>query len=233
MTSLAFNRDGATKYLYFWPYEGKLTALQLSDNSLQPGTGTIAGSGTTVTLNNNTCTFGSGTAPCFTNLLVAGDKITPSGQAVQTVTAVSSATQITVAPGFTGTTNSWTYNGFFINPIQDSRPSASGVGYAGGAITLTSNSGQNGLVWAILSGVSNPQLTTTRTLGSLVAYNAAPTQGVIPALYASAYTFCTAPFALPTAANGKIYVPTYLIGSSCPTTGSANPSGVLVYGTSH
>lgn len=99
VTSLAFYKDGATKYLYLWPYQQRLTALQLSDNTAQAGTGSITGSGTAVTLTTG-CTFGSTSAPCFTNVLVAGDQLVPSGQAAQTVTSVNSDTSLTVTPRF-------------------------------------------------------------------------------------------------------------------------------------
>lgn len=192
-------------------------------------TGTITGTGTTLTL--ASCTFGSATSPCFTNAIVAGDQITPSGNAAQTVTAVASSTQVTVSPGFTGASSSWSYKGFFINPVQDSQPPPDGTGYAGGGLTVTSNAGQNGLVWSITAAATSPLSTSTRTTGRLFAYSADPTNtGTLQLDYMSGVGFCVNPFPLPTVANGRIYLPTYLIGTSCPTSGAVNPSGILVYG---
>lgn len=236
ITSLAmFTASSGTKYFYLWPYLETLTSLVVSDGSTQQtGPSTISGSGTTVTL--TSCSSPN----CFNNLLIAGDKIAPSGSSTQTVVAVVDSTHVTVTPGFsTASPVSWTYSGFFINPAQDVNPPATKVGYAGGAISISANAGQYGVLWSIL-GQQGSLLTgdtTTRPQANLLAYNPIPiasgsNAGKLGGLYVSSSGFCATPFAIPTIAKGRVYVPTYAISTSspCPLTGStSSPSGVLVY----
>jgi hypothetical protein len=104
-----------------------------------------------------------------------------------------------------------------------------------------------------------PSSAAVRTPGGLFAYNATPNSsgqlgmlwnsepynsssnqfGCNPGLGCSSQTFCPAPFALPTVANGRVYLGVYAINNdgttNCPDTvpGTTSPllylSGVLVY----
>jgi hypothetical protein len=220
----------------------KLTALKSSNNSAQTGIGTISTSGTIyTTLNLGSCTALSPTAPCFTDMLIAGDQIVVAGEPTQTVTLVVSDTSLNVSPGFSASVNTsaWSYNGYFINPILDTYPGDGGVGYPGGSLVVTSNGGTGGLVWAVVA--ADLATSGTRDVGSLFAYNTTPTANpvTLKRLWNSpANAFCVSSFALPTVANGMAYVPTYAIHPSgdvtrdCPPTADPNgyQSGILVYG---
>ena len=234
VTSLAlFPASTGQQYLFLWPYQEKLTALTVSDGSTQlQQTTSLTGTGTTVTLSGGTCAG----YPCFNNLLVAGDKITPVGFPAQTVLRVQGPASALITPGFSGTAPSWTYSGYLVNPALDVNPPPTGVGYAGGALAVSANAGQYGMVWSILAaqGTLSPGDTTTRAQSILLAYGATPTvAGSLQGLYQSSTYFCATPFALPTVANGRVYVPTYAISSSspCPSTASSpSASGILVFG---
>ncbi len=87
-----------------------------------------------------------------------------------------------------------------------------------------------------------------RTQGALHVYQAQPYTGTggTPSLQEAwnstgsqcqnCQTFCAAPFALPTVAKGRVYLPTYAINNdgttNCPDQAPANSylSGIVVYG---
>ena len=236
VTSLAF----ANNTLYLWPYQEKLTALPLSDNSPQkpPGAAAITSSGTTVT----------GTETAFLSWIIAGDTITDTvtGQS-RTVTQVTSGTQLQVnaafSPDISGSGDAFTYNGYFINPVQDVFPSSSAVGFAGGSLVATSDGPGGGIVWAIVASVPSPKPNPAmRTPGSIFAYSTKPVSNTLKRLWSSPTDeFCVSTYALPTVVHGYVYVPTYAIAptgdtsNACPPTVDPNgayQSGVLVYGLS-
>lgn len=106
ITSLSFYKDGSPQLLYLWPSGETLTALQLSDNTSQSGSGTLSSSiSTTVTLS-------------VGNQIIVGDRITNvTGESTQTVTGINSdSTSLTIYPGFSTSHSGftgWDYNGYF------------------------------------------------------------------------------------------------------------------------
>ena len=83
------------------------------------------------------------------------------------MTAVASDTSLTVnqafSPGLSGA--SFTYNGYFINPIYDTHPMGDNVGFPGGSVLVTANGSSGAVVWG---------LATLDTGGAtLFAYNSA------------------------------------------------------------
>ena len=167
ITSLAFYPDGSTQRLYFWPYQETLTAFQLSNNERRYGQGTLA-TGTSL----------SSATLSEANQVLVGDHIgNIAGQPEQTVTSVNmGSTQLTVSPGFTSALSGitgWEYNGYFINPIQSTYPK-NGVAtqYPGGAVEVTSNSGSDGVVWAV-ANVEIAKPCPPDCSGTLFAFDAA------------------------------------------------------------
>ncbi len=132
ITSLAFYKDGSPEMLYYWPKDETLTGLQLSNNSAVTGTGSVSGT------SGSTAITGSGTH--FTQQLIVGDTIVASGQ-TRIVTAIASDTSLTVSPALTSTisASSFTYNGYFINPIYDTNPMGDNVAFPGGTVSITAN----------------------------------------------------------------------------------------------
>jgi len=142
-------------------------------------------------------------------------------------TAVNSDTSLTTyETSSISSATSFTYNGYFINPIFDRNPPSGAVGYPGGMLVGTSNGGTStsAVIWALLAaedyGNSNEAY---RTVGTLYAYDT----GLNLKWYSSA-TFCASSLALPTVVHGQVFVPTYA-ATSCPTSGSPVTSGLLVY----
>ncbi len=219
VASLAFNKDDSPKRLYFWPNGEALTSFQLSDNSPQPSSGTLAtvtGSLTSVALS-------------AANQVITGDQITNiAGQPTQTVTAVNAdSTAVTVSPGFgsaqAGVTG-WKYNGYFINPAHDSRPIGSNVEYPGGGLVVTSNGGSGSVVW----GLATVQISTGVYVGTMFAYDA-DTLSLLWCTNSLSYcdgssAFSVPTFGLPTILNGNVYVPTYGV-----TISGSTVSGLIVY----
>lgn len=228
-TSLAyFNPSGGTPYLYFWPWKEQLSAYQFSNNSAQTGSGTISASGgTTVT----------GTGTSFLSTFVPGDMLIAGGCTPSTpgscpiVTAIASDSSLTINQNLTAS-GSYSYRGYFINPIYDQHPPANAVGYPGGLLAGTSNgsSSSSAVIWALVAKEVSGSYTSNeavRTPGVLFAYDTG-----LNLQWYSSDGFCSSSFALPTAVDGKVFVPTYAIGSGsnvCPTSGSPVTSGVLVY----
>jgi hypothetical protein len=231
VTSMAFYKDGSPPYLFVWPSYEVLAGLQLSDNTSQTGPGTItATGGTTVT--------GSGTS--FQTHVIPGDALIAGGctpPSCPIITAVSKTPQqLTISQNLTVTGASWQYSGYFINPIYDAHPVDTTVQYPGGGLTVTSNNGSDAVVWGLASlGTGAPGT------GSLYAYDASN----LNLIWCSNASGCatsnsvfTAPtFAVPTIANGYIYIPTAGItavgthsGATCaPLPVGPVCSGVLVY----
>ncbi len=229
ITSLAFYNNE----LYFWPTNERLTAFAMSDNSTaQAGAGSVYVFGSYPTnvygCSSPPCTPSCASGgTCFTDEVVPGDTIAIGGQSA-TVTSVSNDSFLTVnSPGFSAASNvSFTYKGYLLNPARDTTPTGASVDYPGGGVVVTSNGSSNGIVWA---------LATVGGTASLYAYNAAPaTSGnarYLQKLWNSSDSTFTlvsptgATFALPTVANGTVYVPTY----SIPGSGGSTLSGLLVY----
>ena len=247
ITSMAFNPDSSPERLYVWPSYEKLASLALSNNQpINSPTGTAIGS-------NGTTVCGSGTT--FTTEVVPGDTLTDTGSANPnqsvTVIKVISDTQLQVSQSFThnigsctstcscsSTPDTYSYSGYFVNPIYDVRPSGSGtnntVNYPGGTVVVTSNSGTGSVVWALASLGTTPY-------GTLLAYDAANLKFIWCSntldLYCDASSAFTASlFALPTVVNGYTYVPNSGITQVPSTSNSASTcntspgcAGVLVY----
>jgi hypothetical protein len=222
-----FNPSGGTPYLYFYPFQESLTGYQFSTNSAQ------ALSGYTVTTTGKTVNTSSGTT-LFTQWLVPGDTITISTSPTATeltVTEVNSDIKLTVyqTSSITSPRALASYNGYFINPLYDAHPLPSAVGYPGGLLVGTSSgaSTTSELLWALVpednSGTSSE---ATRTPGILYAYDS--TLAGKWSSYGVA-AFCAPSQALPTVVNGQAFVPTYATTSTCPSSGAAAASGVIVY----
>ncbi len=235
ITSLAFYPDGSpNQYLYFWPHGETLTALQLSDNTNQNGNGLVSSTGGT-TLSGAACSASCpcSSGSCFKSTVIPGDAITAGGQ-TQTVVQVVSGTQVTVAaPGFSPDVSgaSWQYAGYFIKPLRDTAVAANSIFYPGASSAVTSNSGSGGVVWGLATvGVNGtPE-------GSLYAYDAESLSllwcnNTSGSPCDSSSSFTAPRFALPTIANGYVYIPTAgitsMAGSSC--TAGSPCSGVAVY----
>jgi hypothetical protein len=230
ITGLAFYPDGSPQRLYFWPYQEVMTSFQLSNNAPRHGHGTLStgASLTSVTLSG-------------ANQVVAGDHIgNIAGQQAQTVTSVNmGSTQLTVSPGFTSALSGitgWEYNGYFINPIQSTYPK-NGVAtqYPGGAVEVTSNSGSDGVVWAV-ANVEIAKPCPPDCSGTLFAFDAA-TLNLLWCTNSLGYcdnstAFVPATFARPTIVNGNVYVPTFggiTQAGNANCTSSAKCNGVIVY----
>jgi hypothetical protein len=232
-TSLAFfNPSSGTPYLYLFPWQETLRAFQQSDNSAQTPTGspTVTTSGTTVT----------GTGTHFTQWLIPGDQITINTSPTPTtltVTGVTSDTLLTVnLSSNISAATTFTYNGYFINPIYDTHPVSSNVGYPGGQLAVTSN-GSSGctstnsycseIIWALMAQESDGGVTSgqaARTAGTLLAYD-----NSLALKWYTTDAFCASAMALPTVVHGEVFVPTYA-ATSCPRgSGSVVTSGILVY----
>jgi hypothetical protein len=171
------------------------------------------------------------------------------------VTAVDN-TQLTVSPAFSSPITSgvsYTYNGYFVNPARDFTPPPLTTGYPGGALALTSSSGSDAVIWSVIaanqSASGQTSSTVVRTPGALYAYGATPVTSPslgLQRLWDSAeyctncQTFCVSSAALPTVANGLVFVPTYSINQTsdttqlCPTDTTQDSTswqtGILAYG---
>jgi len=142
------------------------------------------------------------------------------------------------------------YAGHFVNPRRDTMPAPENTGYPGGSIVIagcqtttaqaptcetsgTLVNSDRALVWAITTWDKNIHGTESqdvvRTQGQLRAYQAKPTSS--PSLTelwatdntadcANCQTWCASSFALPTVANGRVFVPAYAINldttAACP-----------------
>lgn len=152
IASMAFFKPASgAPYLYFFPWRERLSAFAFSNNSAQtpPGspTPTVTTSGTTV----------NGTNTLFTEWLVPGDKITfntspnPTTLTVKAINADDGADAVDVyETSNIGTATTFTYSGYFINPLYDLNPSPASVGYPGGQLAVTSNGGDSSseIIWA-------------------------------------------------------------------------------------
>jgi len=161
VTGLAKFYDGTNLWVYMWPNtadaddesgvneQERLTALRFN-----PGGGAVTPPGSPTVQNpgsDGTQVTGSGTY--FTQWLIPGDSITAGGQKV-TVTVVADDARLAVSPAFSpllATATSLTsYGGYLVDPRPDFAPDPAATGYPGGALPVTSNSGANGVVWAII-----------------------------------------------------------------------------------
>ena len=245
ITSMAFYKDGSPERLYVRPNAEKLAGLALSNNqAIDPPAGAYIGS-------NGSTVCGSGTT--FTSWVIPGDTLTDTGSANPgqsvTVTEVVSDTQLNVSQAFTNnigscsssctctsTPDTFSYSGYFVNPIYDARPLGSLVQYPGGALSITSNSGTDAVVWALGTlGVG------VNTAGAALAYDAATLKFLWCSNYLDTYCdqssdFTASLFTPPTVINGYVYVATSGITqvpstSHAASTCNSSPGcyGVLVY----
>jgi len=201
---------------------------------------------------------GSGTS--FTTQVIPGDELaacgcTPPGCPIITYVASNTALTLSQLPSCSPSSGAVSYAGYFINPRSNTSPNPENVGYPGGSLMVASTTGENNaVVYAVTAANSAASLcggnpchsgSTIRTQGTLHAYQAphegpgAPTS--MPELWNSSecvncQTFCSSPFALPTVANGRLYLPTYAINNDgttyCPdrAPNQSYLSGLLVYG---
>jgi hypothetical protein len=173
--------------------------------------------------------------------VLVGDHIgNIAGQPEQTVTSVNmGSTQLTVSPGFTSALSGitgWEYSGYFVDPIQSAYPK-NGVAtqYPGGTVEVTSNSGSDGVVWAV-ANVEVAKPCPPDCSGTLFAFDAA-TLNLLWCTNSLAYcdnstAFVPATFARPTIVNGNVYVPTFggiTQAGNASCTSSAQCNGVIVY----
>jgi hypothetical protein len=123
------------------------------------------------------------------------------------------------------------YN-FTAVPPQTTNVFSGPPGYPGGTLALTFNpnpleeTSGNAVVWAVVTSPTND-------LGYLLAYSLTPA-GVLSSnpiwptsLPLLTPQFAVAPYAIPTAVNGKVYVPTYGMANGV---GGYTNSGIAVYG---
>lgn len=123
----------------------------------------------------------------------------------------------------TNPSNQPQYN--FLKTAQAPNPFSSGsAGYPGGTLALTVNPSDpsgDGVVWAVATASTYLGSACTgeppRCPGDLLAYSLAspgsPTPGALTQLWPGGTLppspFLVAPYAVPTAVNGKVYIPTY------------------------
>jgi hypothetical protein len=257
ITSLAFNNAGSPRYLYLWPSYERLTGLQLSN-----GTNQLSGAlpitwttGSTTIQLNSACTSGTN---CFTDEVVPGDTLTAcgcTGTSCPIVTTVnSSGASITVSQAFPSTCtppqSTWSYSGYFLNPIRDNRPAAAAVQDPGGSVEVTSNGGSDAVVWGLATVCLNSSSPCSSNAATLYAYDTS-----LDRLWCTnslsycdnSSSFNQARFALPTVANGYVYVPTsgvnlpaapssclnYPNSSYCCVTSPSNQCGGVIVYTGH
>ncbi len=259
VTGMAFydQNPNAPAYLYFWPYHERLVGLQLSDNSTTfSGQGPLTWSSSASTTLNYTLPGGNACTPglnCLTEQVLAGDtlqfKNCPCSGAECPVALSVAAGSMTVnipppSACAAGAAQDFSYSGYFVSPKSASTPDNIDVGFPGGAITVSAhkdNSGgyAGGLVWAVAPNADSSQL-AKRGLGTLYAYTAiTATSTALVHSYASTDVWCSASYAVPSVANGRVFVPTAAVSTSgnsftsCPTgSSSTSPpasSGILVY----
>jgi hypothetical protein len=262
VVSLASYKSSAsgTRYVYYWPYQQLVTGLQFSNNVVTTGVGTIATTGggppyTTVNLL-TACAPQSATTPCFNSQMVTGDTLVAASQS-QTVTSTGYST-LTVTPGFSSpvNTSTWTFHGLFIEPVYANAPKAgTSVEYPGGAVEVTANGGNSGVVWGLATIETAPANPPTQVCPSLTAmlnaydaptltqiwstYNTnnpghcfGPCFAITPPPAANSCTIPASTFGLPTIVNGDVFIPTYQITytSTNPSCSYGQPcSGLVVY----
>lgn len=241
-------------YLHYWPYNERLTAIRLSDNSTaQTGNGqltTVSGSTTNLKLAAS-CTLD---VDCLTEQVVAGDALTLSGCTCQAgsncppiisrvTTNSATDTEITlnmsVAAAFGSSCTfpqNFQYTGYFVLPAHDSTPSVSVAGYPGAALTITTNCQSspcvNSLVWAILPSSTSQPDSSSRGLGTLYAYTALPNAYDIMKMdwnSASTDIWCVSSFARPTVVNASAFVPTYAVSHDTRTFTACPTSATTPY----
>ena len=124
------------------------------------------------------------------------------------------------------------------------------TGYAGGALMMTANPSESpaaAVVWAAAEPYPNPagstacnQVAGVFCLGYLLAYKLDGTSGALsanqiwPSSLPTVPDFAVTPFAIPTAAHGNVYVPTFGLcsqfnGSTCVARNTYTNAGVQVY----
>ena len=238
ITSLAFYNNT----LYEWPYKETLKALQFNLTPITPaGSPSIYTDSTGATVTGPGCATGSCPCTggsCFTRSIVLGDQIIANGcvgAACPVVTAVASDTQLTVTPAFSPAIPQakpvpYTYNGYFVNPVRDTIPQGSSVGYPGGQLVVTSYGTESGtgVVWALIGDNSSEE--THIGSGYAEAYDAVGLAKVW-STYGIA-SFDLSWYAMPTVTRGLVFIPTYNITASQTNpncTATAPCVGALVY----
>ena len=242
--------------LYYWPYGEDLSSLVLSDPGTQTAGGgnlTTSTAGSIVSANGSACSTGYSCpctghgGACFTSKVTPGDYLivggcSPTGGTCPVITSVQSDTLLYLSfdPGVT-MPSGWHYSGYFIKPEYDTRPSSGAVGFPGGSVVVTSNATNSGtgIVWGL---ISVPTACYSSGAGALNAYDASSLSYLCssnsltnPPLFSNTYPAFNATagmsaglYALPTIANGNVYVPTFGVNSgTCASPTAA--SGVIVF----
>ncbi len=250
ITSLAVYQDKEaiphpTHYLYYWPANERLTRLTYYDSPENlPGSGTILSEGTSV----------AGSGATFLSQLVPGDTITASsGGTVEThtVVAIASDTALTLDQAFSfdlPADTSYGYDGYFVQRVYDMYPPGTDVAYPGGAVSITSENGNNGVIWGLATVLTAPGSATTCPTYQAILNAYDDNLDLLWSSYNAANEVCkggcftiarfppnpgpstgcgpiAATFALPTVANGNVYIPTFSFTNSS----GAPQSGILVY----
>jgi hypothetical protein len=237
--------------LNYWPYGQRLTALALSDNTLQQGAGQLTSNPSVSAYSMKlagTCTLDS---DCLPEQVVPGDSISldgitcpcqGQGGACPTVTSVNENSKsdseltlnMTVTAAFgasCGFPQNFHYAGYFVAPAHDYTRNVPNAGYPGGMLTVSENCTvtpcTNQLIWAITPDSSSQPNTTTRGLGTLYAFTALPnTNDILTKDFASTDTWCASSFARPTVVNASAFVPTYAVSAGTRTfTACPTPTG--------
>src|ERR1039457_3787930 len=258
--SLTDNRDEGffwAVYMNYWPYNEKLTALEMSDNSmLQNGTHLL----TTYGLNASALDLSGGCTPpvncctlgvnCLPDQVIPGDSLSLNGCTCQAgsacppiITSVSTSQiklNMTVATAFGSSCSfaqSFGYAGYFVTPAHDNATQAPNAGYPGGALMASADCSTNDyctnqLIWAVVPDSSAKANSTQRGLGTLYAYTALPNSNDILAQdWKSAATdiWCASSFARPTIVNARAFVPTYMVSHDTRTFSSCPTSASTPY----
>ncbi len=259
VTGMAFfsQSPNGPSYVYSWPYHEALVGVQLSDNSTNlSGLGTLTWSSSTSTTltytpsSGDPCTRGLN---CLTEQVVPGDRLQfqncpCSGSDCPVATTVSKDSMTVNIPPpsacTAGAAQNFSYSGYFVSPTPATIPNSQDVGFPGGAVTVSAHSDNSGgyvdaLVWAVAPGAAS-KAGAQRGLGTLYAFTAlSSTSTTLANVYASADVWCSASYALPTVANGRVFVPTFAVSTSnnsftrCQKDSSSSSppasSGILVY----
>ena len=254
--SLTDNRDEGffwAVYLNYWPYNERLTALRVSDNStLQTGTHQLTTDANASALDlSGSCTAG---VDCLPEQVIPGDSLSLTGCTCQAlsacppiITSVSTSKimlNMTVATAFGSSCTfpqNFKYAGYFVTPAHDNATQAPNAGYPGGALMASADCSTNDyctnqLIWAMVPDSSAKPNSIQRGLGTLYAYTAMPSSDILPQDWKSTDTWCASSFARPTIVNASAFVPTYMVShdtrtfSSCPTSATTPyASGILRY----
>jgi hypothetical protein len=248
--------SGRAVYLNYWPYNERLTSLEVSDNATpQGGTGQLTSdpsvSPKTMALNSS-CTAGEN---CLSDQVVAGDTLTlpscsclagSSCPPVITSVTTNSATDseinlnITVASAFGSCSypKSFQYAGYLVTPAHDTTPTVAEAGYPGAALSISAECSStanvpctNALIWAVVPGSGSEPDSQDRGLGTVYAYTALPNMDDhLHMDWNSTDTWCASSFARPAIVYAGVFVPTYLYISSSSGAATSCPTSPQISG---